>query len=86
MTWLLLLMAAVLLAGPLRPWVGRHWAFLVSVLSGAAFGALFGGILAGIYGPPVPYLPLVFAAVCAVAAGRAGPAWLRRVQKDGKED
>ena len=84
MGWLMLLGVVVLLIGPLRPWVGRHWAFLVSAVLGGGLGFLAGAWVLGTCGTSVPFLPLLWAAVGAIALGRAGPAWLRRISNDGR--
>jgi len=85
MRWLFAIMLLVLLAGPLRPWLGRHWAFLLSVVAGAMFGLVLGAIAAGVAGGPA-FLPLLWAAVGAIAGGQSGPTWLRHIEKDGKDD
>ena len=85
MGWLTLLIVVVLVLGPLRPWIGRHWALLASVLLGAAFGWIMGALVTGTCSASVPWLPLAWAVVGAIALGRVGPAWLRKIQKDGKE-
>ncbi len=82
----LLIVIFVLLFGPLRPWLGRHWAFLLSVIAGAIGGLLIAGLVMRSSGCATPALPLLFAVVGAIAAGQAGPAWLRRIQKDGRDD
>jgi hypothetical protein len=73
----------VLLFGPLRPWVGRHWAFLLSIIAGGAFG-FFLGLLA--VGPSCPFLPFLWGLVGAIAAARTGPSILRKLQKDGRDE
>ena len=82
----LLIVILLLLCGPLRPWLGRHWALLLSVIGGAIGGVLFAGFVMHTSGRATPALPLLSAIVGAIAAGQAGPAWLRRIQKDGKDD
>ena len=82
----LLIGIIVLLLGPLRPWLGRHWAFLLSVIAGTIGGLFVAGLVMRSSGRATPALPLLFAIVGAIAAGQAGPAWLRRIQKDGKND
>ena len=80
----LILLTFVLLAGPLRPWVGRHWAFLLSATVGAVFGCVVGSILTAM-SPGIPRLtPLIGAIVCGIEAALAGPAWLRHIEKDGR--
>ena len=85
MGWLLVITVIVLLLGPLRHWLGRHWAFLTSVAVGAALGLVLGGVLMARTGGTIPYLPLVFAAIGAAALGQEGPTWLRKITKDGKD-
>ena len=85
MRWLLLIVVVVLLVGPLRPWVGRHWAFLISMVAGAVFGWVLGAVVIGRRGGPA-FLPLVSAVICAIALGRSGPAWVRKIERDGKDD
>jgi len=86
MKWLLGIVLVVMLLGPLRPWFGRHWAFLFSVI----FGAIVGWILAAIVviktGPQNPLLPWAWSIVLALACGYSGPAWLRKIGKDGKDE
>ena len=84
MKWLLVIGVIVLLLGPLRHWVGRHWAFLISIIAGAAFGFLMGAWAMARSGHSYPGLPLLWALVGAIAAGRVGPAVLRRIERDGK--
>lgn len=85
MGWLVLLGVVVLLLGPLRPWVGRHWAFLGSTILGGALGLLAGAWALGACGASIPFLPLLWALVGAIALGRAGPAWLRKIAQDGRK-
>lgn len=86
MAWLILIAVTVLLLGPLRPWVGRHWAFLLSVTAGAGFGWALGSWVLATCGGRIPYLPLAWAVVAAAALAGAGPAWLRKIERDGKEE
>lgn len=86
MKWLLAIIVIVILLGPLRRWTGRHWAFLVSVLAGAAFGFFAGAFVMAKAGCSFAGLPLLWALVGAIAAGRVGPAVLRQIQKDGKNE
>jgi Mg/Co/Ni transporter MgtE len=83
MKLLLLVVVIIILFGPLRPWVGRHWAFLISVAGGAIAGFVIGAILTG-FGAPV-FTPLLGAIVFAVECGQLGPAWFREIEKDGKK-
>ena len=84
MAWLLIILVTVLLIGPLRRWAGRHWAFLTSASFGAVFGYVVGSVLLAM-SPTIPSLaPLVGAIVCGIEAGLAGPAWLRHIERDGK--
>ena len=87
MKWLIFIGVAVTLLGPLRRWVGRHWAFLLSTIAGAALGFVLGAwVLAlGGGGSSAAALPLLWGLVGAIAVGRAGPAWLRHMEKDGKD-
>lgn len=84
MKWLLVIGVIILLLGPLRRWVGRYWAFLLSVLAGAAFGFFGGTFVMAKAGCSYPGLPLLWALVGAIAAGRVGPAVLRHIERDGK--
>jgi len=77
--------AAILLIGPLRHWVGRHWALIASVAAGGLAGWIVGALLLARTGAPAPFLPLAGAVIGAVACGQSGPAWLRKMEKDGKE-
>lgn len=81
---LLLVITVLLLLGPLRRWVGRHWAFLLSVIAGGAFGLLLGAWVVGTCGSSHAGLPLLWAVVGAIAAARVGPSILRDIEKDGK--
>ena len=84
MGWLLILLAVVLLEGPLRNWAGRHWALLLSATVGAVFGYVVGSILTAM-SPTMPcFTPLLGAVVCGIDAALAGPAWLRHIEKDGR--
>lgn len=84
MKWLLVIIVIVILLGPLRRWTGRHWAFLLSVMAGAAFGFLAGLFVIAKAGCSFPGLPLLWALVGAIAAARVGPAVLRHIERDGK--
>jgi hypothetical protein len=84
MRLLLAILFVVMLFGPLRRWIGRHWAFLLSVIAGAAFGFFLGSWVVGSLGCSVPALPLLWAIVGAIAVGRLGPAWLRNIERDGR--
>jgi len=84
MTWLILIVVVVLVLGPLRRWTGRHWAFLLCVAAGAIIGFVIGSVLLA-FSPLPPYVPLLSAAFWAVALGREGPAWLRHMEKDGRQ-
>jgi len=79
------LIALILLLGPLRHWVGRHWCLLASICIGGAFGWVLGAVVTAKLGCSVPYLPLLWAACGAVTVGRAGPACLRKIEKDGRD-
>jgi hypothetical protein len=81
---LLLIGIIIMLAGPFRRWVGRHWALLVSVASGAILGFVFGSVLTCKFGAPA-FTPLLAGFMGAVAAGQSGPAWLRQIEKDGRK-
>ncbi len=83
MTSLLLIVILIMLAGPLRRWVGRHWALLISIASGAILGFVFGSVLTCRFGAPA-FTPLLAGFMGAVAAGQSGPAWLRQIEKDGR--
>ena len=82
---LLVLCVVILLLGPLRHWAGRHWALLVSVAGGAVSGFVLGAVLAGRFGAPA-FTPLLAGLIGALAAGQSGPAWLRHIEKDGKDE
>jgi len=85
MKWILAVVVVVLLLGPLRRWVGRHWAFLISVFGGAAFGFFWASFVMSKLGCSVPGLPLISALIVSIAASRAGPALLRQIERDGKD-
>lgn len=85
MKWLLLVALVVLLLGPLRRWVGRHWAFLLSVVAGAVFGSIAGAFMVTKLEAP-PITSLFSALICAIAAGRSGPSLLREIEKDGRDE
>ena len=84
MRWLLVLIVLILLFGPLRKWLGRHWAFLFCVVAGAVFGLMAGAMVLGTCGGPA-FLPLVWAIAGAVILGRVGPSALRNIERDGKK-
>lgn len=85
MKWALAIVVIVLLLGPLRPWIARHWAFLVSVFGGAAIGFFWGSFIMYKLNYHVAGLPLASALIVAIAAGQYGPAILRRIEGDGKD-
>ena len=84
MRLLLIIILLALLFGPLRPWVGRHWAFLVSIVAGAVFGFVLGALVIGSGGGPA-FLPVLWALVGAAAFAHGGPAILRHIGKDGRK-
>jgi len=84
MRWLVLSGLLLLLFGPLRPWFGRHWAFLTSLVAGGVCGFVLGAMMLTRVGGP-DFLPLLWTVVGAAAGANGGPAILRRIQKDGKE-
>lgn len=83
MKWLFVILV-ILFLGPLRPWIGRHWALLLSTITGAVIGLLIGGFITAQCGPSYAWLPLVGALIGAATAGNVGPEWLRHIEKDGK--
>jgi CHASE2 domain-containing sensor protein len=83
MKWLFVILI-ILFLGPLRLWVGRHWAFLFSTVAGAIIGLFIGGYVAARCGPAYAWFSLIGAVIGAVAAGSAGPEWLRNIERDGK--
>ena len=85
MKWLFVIII-ILLLGPLRRWVGRHWAVLLSTMGGAVVGLMIGGYIAAKCGSSYAWLPLVGALIGAAAAGRVGPEWLRNIERDGKKN
>ena len=85
MGWLLLIILPVLLLGPLRRWVGRHWALLISAVVGGILGLVLGSMLIAKTGGPA-FLPLLWAAAGAIVLGQSGPAWLRKIERDGKDE
>jgi len=85
MKWIFAIIVIVLLLGPLRPWIARHWAFVVSVFTGAVFGFFWASFVMSKLGCLVPGLPLMSALIVSIAASRAGPALLRKIEKDGKD-
>jgi hypothetical protein len=82
----LLIGIILLLLGPLRPWVGRHWAFLLCTMAGAVCGFMVGALILSSSGGglSLAVLPLLGALAGAIVIGDVGPAWLRRIEKDGK--
>ena len=82
--WILAVIVIVILLGPLRRWIGRHWAFLISVFGGAVFGFFWASFVMSKIECSVPGLPLMSALIVSIAAGRAGPALLRKIERDGK--
>jgi hypothetical protein len=86
MRLLLVIVVLLLACGPLRPWVGRHWALLLSMIVGAILGLLAAGWVMTHTKQTFPGLALLFAVIGAVAVGLDGPAFLRRLEKDGKND
>jgi CHASE2 domain-containing sensor protein len=84
MKWLLGIVLVVMLLGPLRPWIGRHWALLLSTITGAVIGLFIGGYIAAQCGSSYAWLPLVGALIGAASTGNAGAEWLRHIEKDGK--
>lgn len=85
MKWLIGILLGVLFLGPLRPWLGRHWRLLGSVLAGGVVGLMAGNWMLRQGGGPW-YLPWLWAAGAAVAFGSVGPAWLQGIAKDGRDD
>ena len=71
MKWLFVIII-ILLLGPLRRWVGRHWALLLSTMGGAVAGLMIGGYITAKCGSSYAWLPLVSALIGAAAAGRVG--------------
>ena len=86
MLWLIAIIAIVLILGPLRHSVGRHWALLLSVSAGAVVGWGAGMFVLSRFGCTTPHLPLLWALAGAVAFLSAGPAWLRKTQQDGRDE
>lgn len=84
MKWVLAIAAVLIMLGPLRRWVGRHWAFLISVCGGAAFGYLWASFVMSKVGYSVPGLPMLAALIASIAAGRLAPVILRQIERDGK--
>ena len=83
--WFIGIVIIVLLLGPLRPWVGRHWALLISVTAGAMFGWILGTIVIAQSGTP-PFMALLWSVVAAIAFGGSCPAWLRKLAGDGRDE
>lgn len=75
----------LLVCGPLRPWVGRHWALLVSLTVGGALGLIAAGWVMATTRQSFPGLAGLLALIGAAVCGREGPAILRHLQKDGKD-
>ena len=86
MKLLLLIPVLVLLLGPLRPWVGRHWSFLLSIFIGAVAGFVIGTKMNGDLGHAFPAAPLIGALIGAAAIGHIGPSILRNIERDGKNE
>lgn len=85
MKWIWMILAIALLLGPLRRWMGRHWALGISVIAGAVFGYVLGALVTGPWGGSDPHLPLIWGLVGAIASGNVGPRWLRHISEDGKK-
>jgi CHASE2 domain-containing sensor protein len=83
MKWLFVILI-ILFLGLLWLWVGRQWAFLFSTVAGAIIGLFIGGYVAARCGPAYAWFSLIGAVIGAVAAGSAGPEWLRNIERDGK--
>lgn len=88
MRWLLVIGILLVLFGPLRRWARRHWALLLSVLAGAVSGFVLGILTIAATGARslCPGLPVVWALLWAIAFAKGGPAWLRHMEKDGKDE
>jgi hypothetical protein len=84
MRWILVIIVIVILLGPLRSLVARHWAFLLSVFGGAAFGYFWASFVMSKLNYHVAGLPLASALIVAIAVGRCDPAILRQIERDGK--
>ena len=84
MKWVFAIVVVVMLLGPLRPWVARHWGFLLSVAGGAVFGYFWAVFILSKLNYHVAGLPLASALIVAIATGQYGPAILRRIERDGK--
>ena len=84
MKWIGIILLAAVLLGPLRRWIGRHWALLISIVFGAGAGFIAAAVLNAKCGGIYPFLPLIGILVGAIGAGQAGPAWLRHIEKDGR--
>jgi len=84
MKWILAIVVILMLLGPLRPWFGRHWAFLLSIVGGAVFGFVWAAFVLSKVGYSHPFVPLFSGIIVAIATGRYGPAILRRIERDGK--
>ena len=85
MKWLLVILV-ILLLGPLRPWVGSHWALLFSITAGAVIGLFIGAYITAQCGSSYAWLPFVGALIGAATAGKVGPEWLRKIETDGKNE
>ena len=84
MKLVLAIVVIVILLGPLRPWCTRHWAFLLSVAGGAAFGYFWAVLILSKLNYHVTGLPLASALIVAIVAGQYGPAIFRRIERDGR--
>ncbi len=74
----------LLICGPLRPWVGRHWALLVSTIAGGLLGLIAASWVMQATGHILPGLALICATLGAIVCGKEGPVVLRNLQNDGK--
>lgn len=85
MSWLIAVIAVLLFLGPLRPWVGRHWALFISLVSGAITGLAFAAYAMRTATMPA-YTALAYAIVGAIAFATTGPRVLRKLAEDGKDE
>ena len=67
-------------------WVGRHWAFLISVLGRAVFGFLWVSFVMARMSYSLPGAALIAALIVASAAGQVGLALLRKIERDGRDE
>ncbi len=81
----IVILALIVLLGPLRRWAGRHWALLTSVGLAAVAGWWLGSLLSS-FSANLSYAPIIGAIVFAIEALHHGPSFLRKLEEDGRKE